>query len=117
MNRLALAAALWLAVACSASTQSKALTTAFISLDAAELGFETFDKQHESDIARTGTSRADIDAKLAAYQAERAKFNTAFQAAAAALLTAYKLEDDKSIAGAEAAVAALVAELTKLGGH
>lgn len=100
---------------CTPSTQSKALTTSFITLDAATLGFEQYDKQHEAHIRDTCTSTADCAAQHAKYDAQLVLINKAFKAATDALQAAYKLENDKTVAGAVAAAASLWSILTNLG--
>lgn len=100
---------------CAPSTQSKALTASFITLDAATLGFEQFDKQHEAHIRDTCTSTADCAAQHARYDAQLVLVNKAFKAATDALIAANKLETDQTVAGAVTAAASLWSILTNLG--
>lgn len=97
--------------ACAASSRQTAIQTAFNTTLAIGPAFEAFDGPHELQLVSASTSKADSDAKLAAWQAERAKARAALLAATQLEVAAALANDDTTLATMASAVSALVAEL------
>jgi hypothetical protein len=91
------------------------ITTALISVNAAESAFLAWDGQHQLDLVKSALNKDDADEKLKAYRAQRAKFNLVMKAAYAALGVAAQVNDDHSVAGMVQAAAIVAQELAALG--
>ena len=93
---------------CAASSRETALKASLVTVDAARDGFLAYDRQHELALVAESVSAPDAQAKLAAYQAKRAKIDPLFVAAYHALAAAELLNTDQSLASLQGAVANLI---------
>lgn len=108
---------------CTASSQEKAVNASFLTYQAAEVAFTSFDKQEETTIGHTcGAGLTDNASYLAAcakahadYEAQRLDYDKAMATWNAALVAAYKLTNDKTLAGVVAAATQVAAILKTLG--
>ncbi len=75
-------------VACGGNARTRTLRTALASADAAVIGFESWDRDHQLDIVDRAETREAAEASLAAYRAEREKVVLAFEAAYRAIAAA-----------------------------
>lgn len=95
----------WL-VACGASQRESTIKAALVTVDAAREAWLAYDHHAQMEIVARATSLEDGRAKLAAYRANQGKIETAFEVAYRAVAAAATLNDDASLAGMVAAVAA-----------
>ena len=104
-----------LLVGCGASLGDR-LATANTALMYTDIAFDAFDKQHETDIANSCTSKDDCTAKLAAYRTSRAKFDKAWGAVIVAMKAVVAVQNNDTIAGLEAAAIQAAQNLAALQG-
>lgn len=100
---------------CGGANHQKSLGYATATLDAVQITIDTYDTKHIAQIASSGTSRADIDAKTAAWLADFDKAKASLRAARLVIVDGYKLDTDASITNAETAAADVLALITSLG--
>jgi len=75
------------------------IRAALVAATATEAAFHTWEHQHEEDIEKGASSRADADAKLLAFYSKRTKFNASIDALFAAMtVAALANADDTSLA-------------------
>ena len=86
--------------ACAASTRERTIQTTFISVQAAEIAFDTFSVQHTADIARNAPDKASGEAQLAAFEAKRNAVRDKLEAAYHLLVAAATVNNDPSVASA-----------------
>jgi hypothetical protein len=86
-------------------------------LGAVQVGFGTWERQHEIDLAKDPllTSHADGEVKLAAFQTKRNKFSADLKAAYLSLAAAWQLDNDKSLAAALAFAIVVRADIDAMG--
>lgn len=113
---------------CAASTREATIKATFLSVDSARDGFLAYDRAHEMALTAHCDPAAETreacaakvaasTAKLAEYQAQRAKVDPLFVAAYRAVTAAQILNTDQSIAGMTAAAGQLFAAVKSfLGG-
>ncbi len=103
--------------ACGASARERTLKSTYVTLAAAQAGFETYDREHQETIAKTATSEAAGLAQLAEYHARRAPVLDAFEIAYRTLAAAAIVSDDpKSTDAAVKAAKQLEGAIAKLTG-
>lgn len=102
-------------VACSAGARHTALSTTTASLDAAQVGFVEYDGRRQLDIVAGCTDKIECIAKLARYRTDRATVVTAVIAAYKAVASAWKLDNNLSVANAVAAGVAVEQAIKTLG--
>lgn len=104
-----------LAPGCAASQRAETIQTATLAVTAAGAGLLAYDRQHQEDLARTGTPD-EAAAALKAYRAKRAKLDRALTVAVDAILVAVRLNDQPSLDGLAAALAELLKSYSALKG-
>jgi len=98
-----------LLVGCGASARQQALTTAVATMTASESAVETYNHQHEIDVATDTTLTPEQrHEKLAAYRAKRDKVELAIDLAWRALGIAGPLNDNASLGNVKAAVSQVI---------
>lgn len=104
-------------LACSASSRSSALTTAFITATASEHAFVAYDSTRQADIVAKATSLDDGKAQLVVYRVKQAKVVKAFVAVFTAIAVAGHVNDDPSMATVQRALIDLLAAYNELTGE
>lgn len=103
-------------LACSASSRSNALTTAYITAVSNEHAFVAYDSTKQADIVAKATSLDDGKAQLAAYRVKQAKVVKAFVAVFTAIAVAGHVNDDPNMATVQHALIDLLAAYNELTG-
>ena len=96
---------------CAGSQRADTIKAALVTVDGARDGFLAYDRAHEQQLVAEAVSADDARAKLAAYQAKRARVDPMFGAAYRGIAAAELLNDDPSLAGMQAAIANLIGAL------
>lgn len=109
-----LAIAMVFGASCAASQRGDTIKAALVTVDGARDGFLAYDRAHEQQLVAESTSPEDAHAKLAAYQAKRARVDPLFGAAYRGIAAAELLNDDTSLTGMQAAIAQLFEALKPL---
>ncbi len=107
-------------VACGASQRQTTLANTVNAFGVVKTAFIAYDGQHEANIVNgcdVKAPAAECTAKLAAYRAERAKFLTALVAGYQAVVDAYRLDTDPSVAAAAVAAVSIRKALQSLGAN
>lgn len=105
-------------VGCGASARHTALSNTVNVFGVVKTAFIAYDGPHELAIVNACDAKApvaDCTDKLAAYRAERAKFLVALVAGYQAVVDAYRLDTDPSVAAAVVAAVSMKAALVALG--
>jgi hypothetical protein len=111
----ALMLALTLAPACAAPQRADTIQTAELAVNAAGAGLLVYDRQHQEDLARSGTPD-EAAAALKAYRAKRATLDRALTVAVDAIFVAVRLNDQPSLDGLAKAIAEVIKDYTDLKG-
>lgn len=102
--------------ACAASTRQDTIRAALVTTDASRNAFIAYDAAHQLDIVAHSTSHEDDLAKLGAYRAKRARFETALTVAYRSIAAAATINDQPSLDGVKLAMAQLVLAFNELRG-
>lgn len=102
--------------ACAASTRQDTIRAALVTTDASRDAFLAYDAAHQLDIVAHSTSHDDDLARLGAYRAKRARFETALIVAYRTIAAAATINDQPSLDGVKLAMAQLVLAFNELRG-
>jgi hypothetical protein len=103
------------ALGCGASARTKVLTTTLVATNAARDGFRAWEVPHMKQLVDEAKTKAESDAKLAAFRVEQAKVVELFEAVYQAISIATLLKDDPtSLAKLATAAGLLMTELHTL---
>lgn len=93
---------------CAASQRETTIKTALVTVDSARDGFLAYDRAHEQQLVAEAVNADDARARLAVYQAKRAKVDPLFAIAYRSMAAAQLLNDDPSITSMQAAIVSLL---------
>lgn len=96
---------------CGASARQTTLEATLTALDGASATFVSYDKAHQESIVSAAPDKATATTQIAAYRVTQTKILTTLVVAYQALVKAWSLNDDPSLATAVADAAALAVEL------
>ena len=109
-------ACLLLGAGCNQDQRANTIRASIVAVDAARDGFVSWDRDHQMAIVDSATSRADGEAKLAAYRDQRQKVTDGFRLVYRALALAATQTDDPSLRAALDEAAKLLLVITTLRG-
>lgn len=103
------------ALACSAGTREKTISTTLTAITAADHALVAFDGPHQLDIVSHAPDKATGESELAAYRDNRDKVRDGLIAAYRAVAVAATVDNDQSLAAMLQAVAIVEQELKEIG--